>query len=237
MAAVPAAVPAAAASRRPGCGIAGGRGAGEAAARAGRGASWRARHDGSRAWRVRPGRPRRRCGAWRSECKGNRRTKRTRVVGAARAARAVKVCPRRGMRLRLGTVPARGGGASRRAGKTTQRGGAGGRGPWPGHGRSRPAVGGRRQCRSLGRLESSMPVAAPLPAASLTAGPRRPSGSSLPGKPENLGYGKSGTRSHDQWPEAMPVPWPTGKAGHGAGGGWPETKRPVENRGRRYVTP
>jgi hypothetical protein len=37
--------------------------------------------------------------------------------------------------------------------------------PWLGHGRSRPLVDRRRRRRSLGRLESSMPVAAALPAA------------------------------------------------------------------------
>jgi hypothetical protein len=68
------------------------------------------------------------------------------------------------------------------------------------------------RCRSDGRLESSMTVAAALTVRWPAVARRRLSGSSLPGRPEDPGHGNVGTRSHDRWPEGMPVRWP-GKPG------------------------
>lgn len=67
-----------------------------------------ARHDGSRAWRVSPRRTRWRCGAWRSKGKGNRRTKRTRIVVLSPLRSQV---PALGCRLVPGRLVVIGGGA------------------------------------------------------------------------------------------------------------------------------
>ena len=69
-----------------------------------------------------------------------------------------------------------------RAGLLATRGGGTARGPWLGHRRSRPSIGGRSRSRSNGRPASSMPMAAAQVGEPLLGAHRRLSGSSLPGK-------------------------------------------------------